>query len=48
MLDWFEVAKELAYMLYVTCEGDPPDNIYQVLERYEFVDEDHEWIYEDE
>ena len=41
-------AAELAYMLYQVMEGDVPDDIYETLHRYGYVNEDYEWKYDDE
>lgn len=43
-----EIADELAYMLYRVMEGDVPDNVYETLQTYGYVDENHEWISDDE
>lgn len=45
---WAGRCEELAYMLYQTMEGDPPENVYEKLHEYGFVDENHEWIYDEE
>lgn len=47
MLDWYEISKEIAYALYRTVEGDDVDPL-ELLKKYEFVDNDYEWKYEDE
>ena len=41
-------ADRLAYMLYQVTEGDVPDNIYETLEEYGYVDENHEWKYDED
>ena len=41
-------AAELAYLLYRVAEGDMTDGIYETLERYGYVDENHEWKYDEE
>ena len=38
-------AAELAYMLYQVMEGDVPDDIYETLHKYGYVNDDYEWIY---
>jgi hypothetical protein len=45
---WGEKSYSLAYMLYRTMEGDPPDNVYETLQKYGYVDDNHEWIYGEE
>lgn len=47
MIDWKEIANELAYSLYRTIEGDEVDGL-ELLLKYDFVDENYEWKYEDE
>lgn len=47
-LEAVEREATLAYMLYRTMEGDPPDNVYETLQKYGFVDENHEWLYDEE
>lgn len=41
--------KDLGYIIYRLLEGDDVvDRAYDLLQRYKLVDEDNEWIYEDE
>lgn len=48
MLDWNEIAKDLAYTIYQLMEGDTPEGVYENLHELGFVDSNHEWIYEDD
>ena len=41
-------ASELAYILYQVMEGDVPDDVYETLHKYGYVNEDYEWKYHDE
>jgi hypothetical protein len=41
-------AGELAYMLYQVMEGDVPDDIYETLHKYGYVNDDYEWKYGDD
>lgn len=43
--EWSGKCYTLAYMLYQVMEGDVPDDVYETLEKYGYVDENHEWIY---
>jgi hypothetical protein len=45
---WADKCEYLAYMLYRVAEGDDVDNIFETLHEYGFVDENHEWIYDEE
>lgn len=38
---------EIAYMLYRLLDGDTVDNAYEILEHYGYVDENHEWKYDE-
>lgn len=42
--EWSGKCHTLAYMLYQVMEGDVPDDVYETLEKYGYVDENHEWI----
>lgn len=46
MRDYEQIAKELAYLVYQLMEGDIPNT--DILQKYGYVDENFEWIYEDE
>lgn len=48
MMNWEEIAKELAYLLYRTVEGDSFGVALETLEKYNFIDENQEWIYEED
>lgn len=45
---WASQSDVLAYMLYQVMEGDVPDDVFETLQKYGYVDENHEWIYGDE
>ena len=41
--------KQLAYYLYRIIEGDDYiSSAYALMQKYGFIDEDYEWIYDDE
>lgn len=46
--DYKNLSERLAYIIYQMMEGDIPEGILETLEKYGYVDSDHEWIYEDE
>ena len=41
-------AAELAYLLYQVMEGDVPEDIYETLYKYGYINEDYEWKYGDD
>lgn len=47
---WAGRCETLAYLLYQSMEGDigDPDRVYSKLQEYGFVDENHEWIYDED
>lgn len=45
--DYKEIADELAYIVYKLYEGDEVEGLERLRE-YGYVDDDHEWIYEED
>ncbi len=48
MTDWKLVADKLAYITYRLLDGDEVDGVYRYLWQQGYVDEDGEWIYDEE
>ena len=47
-LDKIDEAADLAYALYRLLEGDDHERASQLLEKYGYVDEDGEWLYDED
>jgi N-acetyl-anhydromuramyl-L-alanine amidase AmpD len=45
---WADRADRLAYMLYRVMDGDTIDDVYETLHKYGYVDENHEWIHDED
>lgn len=49
MINWEDAFKHLAYTAYGLAEGDDNlEQLYEILGMYGLVDDNNEWIYEDE
>lgn len=42
------IPDELAYIIYRLVEGDTVDDALEILHKYGYVDENYEWIYDED